>query len=1335
MNLKLSPHPLLFVFLLLLFVKVSSFAQCVDSNVRPSDNFTLTTWSPRCFGGNDGEIRIANISSILGTSDFTNSLFTVRVLSGPGAPMHFVIPSNASNYTITGLVAGNYVVDIMDACGGNSSDKTITVINPSANSAILRTEILMKDRFADPSSSTCGALLKYKVSTLSTGTGGSLTYVFTNNLGATMSFTNTITQSNPLPGFSWATFDVVLPFSFFNSGDLQYTVSNSCGSLVGGNVTFPSVQDIVFDTPRIKDASNPNAICSMGFDLKFFRNNTTNPVQISVVERDQPNAVALNIYNQPIVPQQVDLTHVNMVAAGGSVAVSLGLRFDVDYVVTLVDACGVTIQHELKQQSVPFQPSVSCGAGYVFYDYFPYFDDVTYLNFNELPISSLAVGPLTVTFNSGPAEYTTQSGDGVAVTTSNAIQYPYSIVLPSANLSTLLTYDNSFAFAPGTYNFTVTDACGKTNTFDYTTTCARNTTITHALNYCGDVNEMVEVYITMPKDLIWRHVSIYNSAGVPVISGLINYGAPFYFFHSGNNTITIKASLPNNQDYFFRYGGVSALDTPSGPIQLGGLNALPRLVGGYLYEYKFRTELTPFHFSSIDACHTTVDLVATGGGAPYEFALLDASGSTLLAPYQTSATFTNLVGGLTYTAKVKDACGREFSQQFLVYEAPEAAIASVVQPTCLSDFGAVTFSGLPTNWKIEETTTQTIYTGVTPTFTVDQLLAGTYHFIFTDNATQCSNSNALTVVFQAPICPIASDDLVLYTNGIPVHFDVSLNDVQGALVDPSTVQFVAPSTATNLILSSLGEIKGLEIPNEGTWSINNGNGMVVFTPFSSFTGTPTAINYTIKDFNGTVSNQASIGFDAMPIASDDALAYTAGVSTSLLVLQNDIQGDLVDPQTLALVHANGTTNEIIVANEGVWTVNTLAGTIDFTPVLGFTGVPQPQYYTVKDYQGNVSNVALISLSLYVPVCEFEVSCPVFTTTTVSCASAIPTTTVLTIAEFEALGNGEGVISGSDCGIVEIIAENIGELSCGTLITRTYTVTLYEDTNSNGSREANETSVLETFTCSQVFEIVDTIAPVFSADYETVLNLDSIDAIPSSDLIFATDTCGAVAMSYDEVIEEGLCIGSYKVIRKWGAVDLCGNESFFTQIVQIEDQIAPVFSSQIAPNLYISCNEIPSVPEVIALDDLSNVTIRYEETSIGGDCSSLNKVIRTWSATDECGNVSELTQTLHVACDVKVYNALSPDGDGKNDLLLLEGIECYPNNSITIFNRYGEKVFEVSGYDNRSTVFNGTSTAMSNTNTTLPTGTYFYVLNYEYGFETNEGVSRKEQSGYLYIKKE
>ena len=1395
--------------IVLLLLNTAVYSQCVNGSVRPADNFIVNTYSPRCNNGTDGELRFSNLYSTVGTNDFTNQQYSVRILSGPNGSSVNPIPLNSSNYTITGLSAGVYTVDIIDQCGGNSADRVVTIYNTLPNIPSILTTLTQVDKYS--TANNCGDIIKFRLATNSGTTTGNVTYIFENNLGQSLTFINPIAQTSNY-AFNQFRIDINIPVSFFNGDIITYTGFNNCGAITGGSLLLPSSQDIVFDTPRIVSVGSSSDMCSLGYDVKMFRVNVTNPVQISVSEASNPGGVALDINNLPILTQTVNLTHLNAVQMGGSVPVSLGLKFDIDYVLTMVDACGVTFQKTITQESVPFQPTISCHSSIWTGDNV-FFDDITFLNLNELPISSLAIAPLTITFNSGPTNYLTQSGTG-AVVSSAVINYPFTTTVNTPNISSPLVVDAVKSFPPGTYNFTVTDVCGKSSTFDYTTSCSRSLEITHTLDYCGLVTEDVTVYLRVPAVLANTSAAVYRADGTLVMSGIIGYGAPFnYTAVPGGYQVSF--SLPNDQTYYFRYGGVILHNTPMFPPQFGGLNGTPRLVGGYLYEYQFSVDLNPFYFASIDACDTSVNMVATGGKAPYTYTLLDVAGTTQLTAYQSSSSFTGLVPGTTYTAKAKDDCGREFTQQFYVYLAPNPTIASLVQPTCQSSTGAVTFSGLPANWSITEMNSGTIYTGTTSTYTISNLQVGTYNYIFKDVNTNCANQVALPVSIVAYTnCPIATNDVVLYTSGSVSTINVTSNDIQGAQVNPTTIRLIAPSVATDLVFCSTGQVIGFKIPNEGDWTADIVSGIVTFTPFVNFVGIPSNVSYNVKDFNENLSNEAVISFDLLPIAVDDTAYYAVGTAITINVVSNDTLGDVVNPQTVAFIAPTSpsgivtTPLSMVVPGEGSWSIDAVSGVVTFVPQAGFYGTPTPKNYQVSDLQGNVSNQAIITLNSQ---CELEVTCPNFEITTVQCYAEIPTATTLTIAAFEQLGDSSGTIGNTSCGNVVITATNSGFAGCNSDVVRTYTISVYADTNLNGLKDVNENAVLSTITCSQVFHVNDTIAPVFSS----VLPADVVvecNAVPSVETLQATDNCGVVTVvsqdqivlgscnnsytivrswmatddcgnsvshvqnitvqdttspvftfnvpseltiengeaiptytvtaidncgvatiSYEEETIQGSCSGNYEIVRYWTATDSCGNAEMISQVITIVDTTAPVFSENLQEVIYVDCGSIPVAPQLNATDTTSEVTITFEETKEQGDCVSMSRIIRKWTAEDACGNSSTFTQVLNMACEITIFNALTPNNDGKNDIFYLEGIECYPNNSVEIFNRYGAKIYEVKGYDNVSNVFTGKSGAEWNVSgDVLPTGTYFYIIKYDFVIENLGERKDVQKTGYLYV---
>jgi gliding motility-associated-like protein len=101
-----------------------------------------------------------------------------------------------------------------------------------------------------------------------------------------------------------------------------------------------------------------------------------------------------------------------------------------------------------------------------------------------------------------------------------------------------------------------------------------------------------------------------------------------------------------------------------------------------------------------------------------------------------------------------------------------------------------------------------------------------------------------------------------------------------------------------------------------------------------------------------------------------------------------------------------------------------------------------------------------------------------------------------------------------------------------------------------------------------------------------------------------------------------------------------------------------------------------------------------------------------------GGCSTASVLVNVTCnDIVVYTGFSPNGDNVNDYFTIEGIQNYPDNRVTVFNRQGIVVFDKEGYRND---WNGTWNSKN-----LPDGTYFYM------FEDGKG---EKKVGYVQIRR-
>ncbi|HET8810074.1 MAG TPA: PKD-like domain-containing protein [Flavobacteriaceae bacterium] len=83
-------------------------------------------------------------------------------------------------------------------------------------------------------------------------------------------------------------------------------------------------------------------------------------------------------------------------------------------------------------------------------------------------------------------------------------------------------------------------------------------------------------------------------------------------------------------------------------------------------------------------------------------------------------------------------------------------------------------------------------------------------------------------------------------------------------------------------------------------------------------------------------------------------------------------------------------------------------------------------------------------------------------------------------------------------------------------------------------------------------------------------------------------------------------------------------------------------------------------------------------------------------------------------NLKVYNLITVDGNNMNSRLKVEGIEGFPKNKMSIFNRYGKLVWKINDYNNTDRAFRGMANQgglVVDRGNFLPSGTYYYVLEY------------------------
>ena len=101
------------------------------------------------------------------------------------------------------------------------------------------------------------------------------------------------------------------------------------------------------------------------------------------------------------------------------------------------------------------------------------------------------------------------------------------------------------------------------------------------------------------------------------------------------------------------------------------------------------------------------------------------------------------------------------------------------------------------------------------------------------------------------------------------------------------------------------------------------------------------------------------------------------------------------------------------------------------------------------------------------------------------------------------------------------------------------------------------------------------------------------------------------------------------------------------------------------------------------------------------------------------NGCEYFREFSIDVTLNIYNGVSSNGDGKNDFFLIDCIDYFPGNNVKIFNRAGQRIYEVDGYDNRDVRFEGVSN-VGGGGLVLPSGTYFYLVDLGTGDDPIQG---------------
>ena len=264
----------------------------------------------------------------------------------------------------------------------------------------------------------------------------------------------------------------------------------------------------------------------------------------------------------------------------------------------------------------------------------------------------------------------------------------------------------------------------------------------------------------------------------------------------------------------------------------------------------------------------------------------------------------------------------------------------------------------------------------------------------------------------------------------------------------------------------------------------------------------------------------------------------------------------------------------------------------------------------------------------------------------------------------------------------------------------------------------------------IVTVVDDISPsVFTQD--VTISLDEFgEAFITADMINSnsTDNCGIASTTLDQTMFGCDSVGENTVTLT--VVDVNGNVDIATALVTVEN----TFEDSDGDGVLDNCDTDDENDGVDDVDDncpfIDNEDqLDTDDDGLGDACDDDDDNDGVLDTEDNCpltynpGQEDRDGDGLGDVCDsveVNISQALTPNGDGINDTWMIYNIENYSNNTVRVFNRWGNEVFFAKGYRN---TWNG---QYKNRSQTLPeSGSYYYQIDLD-------GNGTVDYDGWLYI---
>jgi hypothetical protein len=170
-------------------------------------------------------------------------------------------------------------------------------------------------------------------------------------------------------------------------------------------------------------------------------------------------------------------------------------------------------------------------------------------------------------------------------------------------------------------------------------------------------------------------------------------------------------------------------------------------------------------------------------------------------------------------------------------------------------------------------------------------------------------------------------------------------------------------------------------------------------------------------------------------------------------------------------------------------------------------------------------------------------------------------------------------------------------------------------------------------CTAEILVSDTTRPILLGPSDLELQCPADTGTNATGVATAQDDCGQVTVNYSDTTSNS-CGGTKLIARTWTATDACGNSSSYVQSILVKDTMAPVLTCP--QDAIVECpgSTVPGVTgTATATEACSTAHITFNDVTIPGANCAVDHIVRTirrtWTATDDCGNISSCVQNILV----------------------------------------------------------------------------------------------------------